>query len=453
MYPVGEIAKIVGGDLLHGDQATPIRVVHDSREIREGDLFVALRGARADGHAFLKEAFARGACGALISDPGRSVDGTRNLIVVDDTLAALQRLAATWREELDATFVGITGSNGKTTVRALLAQLLRKPGGDASVFSAPKNYNTEIGLPLALLAMSEEAKIGLFELGAERPGDIALLADILAPQVGLITSVGPSHLASFGSVEAVAREKWSLVERLPTDGHAFINADSPELFRLAREHGGDCTSVGFERGDVRGRIEQESPRLTLAIDEPPMRLVSPLIGRHNAGNLLLAAVTAHHLDEPVSAIEERAQAFVPVPHRLQPIEAPFGTILDDTYNANPVSTAEALHALAKLGGPATLRVFVFGEMRDLGPDVDRYHHEILDLALDLGVGAILPVGSRAVDACRACSSHEIQIVDREELDRRIRALCRDSDDSVVLVKGSRALELERLVDELLRNEK
>jgi UDP-N-acetylmuramoyl-tripeptide--D-alanyl-D-alanine ligase len=449
MYSIGEIATIVGGRLLRADEATPRRIVHDSRDVLKGDLFVALRGQRVDGHAFLSDAFARGACSALISDPSSVPADARNLIVVVDPLASLQRLAVTWRDALDATFIGITGSNGKTTTRALLAHLLREPDGADAVFNAPKNYNTEIGLPLALLAMPETVSIGLFELGTERPGDIAALAEILVPEIGLITSVGPSHLSDFGAVEAVAREKWSLVEGLPANGYAVLNADSPHLRHLAEEAPGRCLTVGLEQGEIRGRLEQEVPQLDLLIDDPPMRLDCPLIGRHNAVNLLLAAVTAERLGLPASAIEERAKTFAPVPHRLQRIPAPFGTILDDTYNANPASTAGALHTLAKFGGNQTHRVFVFGEMRDLGPDSDRHHRQVLDLAARLGIDAILPVGERAVAACRERSARATEIVDRDQLSHTIRALCRNSTESLVLVKGSRALELERLVAELV----
>jgi UDP-N-acetylmuramoyl-tripeptide--D-alanyl-D-alanine ligase len=448
MYTVDEIATIVGGRLLHADEATPRRIVHDSRDVLEGDLFVALRGRRVDGHAFLSDAFARGACGALISDPESPPVDARNLIVVDDPLTSLQRLAAAWRNALDTTFVGITGSNGKTTTRALLAHLLREPDGARAVFNAPKNYNTEVGLPLALLAMPEAASIGLFELGTERPGDIAALAGILVPEIGLITSIGPSHLDGFGAVEAVAREKWSLIESLPAHGYAVLNADSPHLRRLAEKAPGRCLTVGLTQGEVRGRLEREVPQIDLVVDDPPMRFDCPLIGRHNAVNLLLAAVTAERLGLPVSKIEERARTFAPVPHRLQLVPAPFGSILDDTYNANPASAAGALYAFARFGGDEMHRVFVFGEMHDLGPDTERYHRDVLDLAVRLGVDAILPVGTGAVSVCQDRSARAIKIVDRDQLGHTIQTLCQDSTESLVLVKGSRALELERLVGEL-----
>lgn len=452
MYPVGRIAAIVGGRLLRSDGATPGRIVHDSRHVASGDLFVALRGRRVDGHAFLAHAFARGACAALLSDPGSAPADARNLIVANDTLAALQTLAAAWRRAHDATFVGISGSNGKTTTRVLLAHLLGGTEGAGAAFSAPANYNTEVGLPLAVLAMPETASLGLFELGAERPGEIGVLVEILRPQIGLITSVGPSHLRGFGTLDAVAEEKWTLVEGLPTDGYAVLNADSPHLRRLAKQADCTCATVGLGRGEIRGRLEQEVPHIALALDAPPMRLACPLIGKHNAVNLLIAAVTALRLGLPPDTIEERAKTFTPIPHRLRPVAAPFGTILDDTYNANPASTAGALHALAQFGEAGAHRVFVFGEMLDLGPHADRHHRDVLDLALRLGIDAILPVGERAVTACRARRSPPVRIVDRDELGPTIRGLCHKPGNHLVLVKGSRALGLERLVGELAEDQ-
>jgi len=448
MDPIGWIATTVRGCVTRGNDATPGRIVHDSREIAEGDLFVALRGRRADGHAHLGDAFARGACGALLSDPSAAPEDAPNLIVVDDTLAALHRLASAWRRRLAGTLVGITGSNGKTTTRALLAHLLRAPNDANAVFSAPKNYNTEVGLPLAVLAMPETTAIGLFELGAERPGDIALLADILVPDVGLITSIGPSHLDGFGSVEAVAQEKWSLIERLPEGALVVLSADAPKLRGLVETSARPCLTVGLGHGDIRGRILRDVPRLELAVDDPPMIVDCPLIGAHNATNLLLATITAARLGVSPETIRERAGTFEPVPHRLQPIDASVGTILDDTYNANPASTAGALRALARLGDDRTRRTFVFGEMRDLGPDSARYHREALGLALRLGIDAILPVGEQAVDACRERPSPAIRIVERATLPEMIRALHREADERIILVKGSRALGLERLVDRL-----
>ncbi len=452
MFPVDEIAAIVGGRLLRATgRTTPRHAVHDSRQVAPGDLFVALAGRRADGHDFLTEAFARGAGAALISDPARAPQSVNNLIVVDDVLPALHRLAAQWRNAHRTTIVGITGSNGKTTTRTLLAHLLRDPMHPSAVFEPPGNYNTEIGLPLALLSMPPSAAYGVFELGAERPGDIATLAAILAPHVGMITSVGPSHLRGFGSVEAIAAEKGKLAHAVSTDGWAAVNADSPPLRRLSRELPGRCIAVGLEHGAVRGRLIREAPQLEMTVPEPPLRLRCPLLGRHNATNLLLAVVAAHRLGVAAEAIEERASTFTPVPHRLHAVPSPLGTILDDSYNANPASTIGALHVLAAFGGPQTLRVFVFGEMRDLGADSRRHHRAIAELASRLDVDLILPVGDQALSACQDRPSPAVLLVDRDAIPRAIQARRREAGaEAAILVKGSRALELDRLVERLRR---
>ena len=424
--------------------------MHDSRGIAPGDLFVALPGQSADGHTFLEDAFDRGACGALVSDPSAGPEDAPNLIVVDDPGSALLRLATARRKALAATLVGITGSNGKTTTRALLAQALRETDDDPAIFSAPKNYNTEIGLPLALLAMPETASIGLFELGAECPGDIELLVDTLVPHIGLITTIGPSHLDGFGSIDAVAEEKWRLVEGLPPDGLAVVNADCPRLRDRATRAAVECLTVGLNHGEVRARLEAVAPRLILTIDDDPsLYLDVPLAGLHNATNLLLAAVTARRLGTPPEQIEARLRTFTSVAHRLRPIPTSFGTVLDDTYNANPASATAALDVLAQLGSTDAGRLFVFGEMCDLGSDSDRYHDEVLDRALSLELDAILPVGDGATAACRRRPEAVFIESDRSCLAQTIQSHCSDSRAWIVLIKGSRALELEELVDELL----
>jgi len=447
MFDVRRIASLVGAILVREEPCTPARVVHDSRDAEPGDLFVALPGGRTDGHAFLDQAFARGACGALVTDPTAAPNDAPNLLVVPDVLAALQAWAAAWRDGLSATIVGITGSNGKTTTKALLAHLLtgeREPG---AVFASPRNYNTEIGLPLALLAMPRDSTIGVFELGADRPGDIGRLCDLLRPAVGLITSVGPSHLEAFGTIDAVAREKWTLVDRLPADGLAVINADCDELRDRAPGVSIRLRSTGIDGGDVRGRVVRETPYLTLRMDPPGLSLACPLVGRYNATNLLLAVVTALELGTSPAAVVERAAAFHPIAHRLEPIETAFGLLLDDVYNANPASAAAALHALAGCGAPGSRRAFVFGDMLELGPDSDRYHAEIADLAVRLGIDRVIPVGGRATLACRAIASDVVVELPREAIAAHILREAVDG-EWIVLVKGSRDLALEDLVVEL-----
>jgi len=445
MFSLGEMADIVGAKPPAVD-ARPSRVVHDSRRIAEGDLFVALRGARTNGHAFLTEAFRRGACGAILAEPTLAPRSARGLIVVEDPLAALQHLASAWRERLTATIVGITGSNGKTTTRSLLAHLLSTRW---SVHQPRENYNTEIGLPLALLAMPSTSEVGVFELGTQAPGEIALLASILRPTVGIVTGVGPSHLAGLRSLGAVAEEKWSLIDALPADGFAFIHADSPHLTESIGRAPCEVCTVGLTTGSVRGHVLAAVPRLVVQLAEPALRLETGLVGRHNAGNVLLAAACALRLGLRSDAVEQAVRSFESPAHRLRPLKAPFGTLLDDTYNANPSSMEAALRVLSEYGGPTMRRVFVFGDMLDLGEASERLHREILERAFTFGIDQIIPVGEQAAAACGSRSNSQRLPSDHCTQATELRGRL-SGRDNVVLVKGSRALGLEKLVDELLK---
>ena len=448
MFSVSEVAKLVDGRLLRGGEDTPERVVHDSRLVQEGDLFVALKGERTDGHAFLDEAFAGGACAAIVSDQTAIPEAGRNVICVRDSLQALWALAGAWRRELSATFVGITGSCGKTTTKGLVAHLL---GGGFRVFAAPESFNTEIGLPLALLSMSPAAQVGIFELGTSAPGEIAPLADLLSPQIAILTMVGRTHLEGFGDSKAVAEEKWELVRALPSEGTVVVNADCPELARFIEQETRRLVSFGLESGMVRGTITRSVPDLQVKVAEPPLGLICPLIGRHNATNLLGAVSCSLHLGVASQTIEERVATFEPVSHRLQMLRVPFGYLLDDTYNANPEATTAALHVLAEFDLPVKRRAFIFGDMLELGEESPRFHREILELALRLGVSPIFPVGEHATrvaeEMMTRVPSGTLILTRREGLaDRVSEELC--GRQNLLLVKGSRMVGLEHLVEQL-----
>ena len=448
MFSVSEIAQLVGGRLLRRVDKMPRRVIHDSRLVQEGDLFVALKGERTDGHEFLEEAFLCGACGAIVSDTKAVPETARNVIRVEEPLRALWALAAAWRREHSAMFIGITGSCGKTTTKALLAHIL---AADNKVFAAPESYNTEIGLPLALLSMSPAAQVGIFELGASAPGEIAPLAELLAPQVAILTMVGRVHLEGFETLETVTNEKWELIRALPAEGTAIVNADAPYLAPLVRQWEGELISFGLEKGQLRGYITGTFPGLRLEIKKPPLCLSSPLLGRHNAINLLAAVSCALHLGVPPRTIKQQAKTFELVPHRLSLLRAPFGFLLDDTYNANPDSTSAALHVLAELDVPAKRRAFVFGDMLELGEESARFHRQILELALQLGISPIFPVGELATQAVtdtgKAISEAAFIIIPQGELADQIREHLPGS-QNLLLIKGSRRLGLEQIVDQL-----
>ncbi len=448
MFSIGEIARIVGGELAGSGSPVPTGFTVDSRRVAPGDLFFALPGARTDGHAFLEDALSRGACGAILSDRARRPASLQAFIYVDDVRAALQALARAWRSRFSIPIVAVTGSNGKTTTKALVAHLA---GETYATHVARENYNTDIGLPLALLAMPQGAQLGVFELGADRPGDVALLAGLLRPSIGLLTSIGESHLEAFGTTEAVAAEKWDLVRALPPDAAAFVNADSPELLTLAStERRPNLVTVGLAHGEVRGRLVSAVPRLALTVDAPPLRLETRLVGQQNATNLLLAALCALRLGVPPAVVEERAATFPAVPHRMEPRPTRFGLLLDDVYNANPSSMSAALRALASFGDASTMRAVVLGDMLGLGDRAAPLHDDIARLALELSIDLIYPIGERATAAFRGTSDARIRSLDREAIAADLVERLGRETDAVVLVKGSRGMQLEGIADEIVR---
>jgi UDP-N-acetylmuramoyl-tripeptide--D-alanyl-D-alanine ligase len=448
LFSIGEIARIVRGELVGDGVLVPTGFAVDSRRVAPGDLFFALPGARVDGHAFLEEALARGACGAVLADLARRPDASSPMLVVDDVRRALHDVARAWRTQFSIPIVAITGSNGKTTTKALVAHLV---GGTFAVHVAQENYNTDIGLPLALLAMPTGTEVGVFELGADRPGDIALLVRLLRPSMGLVTSIGQSHLEAFGTTERVANEKWDLVRGLPPGAAAFVNADSPELSALAASEGRpSLLGAGLAHGEVRARILTAVPRLALVIDDPPLRLETDLVGEQNATNLLLAALCAHRLGVPPSILEERAATFRAVPHRMERRPVRWGILLDDVYNANPSSMSYALRTLAAFGDASTRRAVVFGDMLELGKPSAALHDEAARFALGLPIDLVYPVGERAEAAFGALADSRVHPVERGRVAADLVGRLEGETNAVILVKGSRGMRLEEIVEDILR---
>ncbi len=447
MFSVEEIARIVGGELAGCGTAVPKGFAADSRRVAPGHLFFALSGAKADGYAFVGDAFSRGASAAVVAQPSQPPPG-RGLIVVRDVGSALQMLARAWRARFCIPIVAITGSNGKTTTKALVAHFA---GRTFRTYAAPENYNTEIGLPLALLDMPADAELGVFELGADRPGDIAPLAKLLRPTTAILTSVGPSHLERFKTTTAVAEEKWNLVRSLPPTARAFVNADSTELRALAAANpSGVLVTAGLAHGAVRARLLAAVPRLALAVDEPPLSLKTALVGEQNGTNLLLAALCAASLGVAPATLEERAGTFRPVAHRMEVRAARFGVLIDDVYNANPASMSAALRALALFSDRSAKRAVVFGDMLGLGERAEALHDDVARLALELPIGLVYPVGELARAAFAARNDERVRILAREDIAVDLVGRWARERDAAVLVKGSRGVRLEDLVDAILR---
>ncbi|SFW43058.1 UDP-N-acetylmuramoyl-tripeptide--D-alanyl-D-alanine ligase [Luteibacter sp. UNCMF366Tsu5.1] len=414
----------------------------DTRTLKPGDLYVALPGERVDGHDFVAAAAERGAVAALVTRP---VDASIPQVIVDDTQAALGDLASAVRAQRNVRVVGITGSNGKTTVKTLTASILSRHG---RTHVNAGNYNNEIGMPLTLLAMPEDTEYAVLEMGAGKPGDIDYLAAIARPDIGLITSIAPAHLERMGTIEGVAETKGALYRALPADGVAIINADDERFSGFFANLAGSHTILRYgleHRADIGADIVEERIDGTHFILSTPhgdgdVRL--PLPGRHNVANALAAAAIATALGVPVERIVEGLEQAPHVSGRLnlEPMRGGW-TLIDDSYNANPGSAAAAIDTLALARGE---RWLILGDMAELGPEAIKLHASIGRLAHERGIERLLATGTKSAAAVEAFGPGAQHFVTQEEL---IEAACTQIHEGVTcLVKGSRSSGMERVAN-------
>jgi len=457
-WSLEDLLGATGGELL-GD-ARPAGfpgISTDTRHLRPGELFVALRGERHDGHAFVAEALRRGAGGVLVdrAEAG-AVSGllaaSREAagIAVADTLRALGDLARFHRRRRRRAFVlAITGSNGKTTTRRMAAAVL---GRRFAVLEPERNWNNLVGVPLTLFRLEPTHEAAVLELGTNRPGEIARLTEICTPEAGLITNIGPAHLEGLGSLEGVLAEKSALVRGLPAGGRAVLNADDPRLLRLARECGREVLLFGLHpEARVRAAeiaLEPGGTAFELVTEAGRARVRLPAPGAFLVGNALAAAAAGRLLGLSPEEIASGLAAFRPVPGRLELRRLPGGvTVIDDTYNANPASVEAAVETLRALRGAAR-GLLVLGEMRELGPAAAALHREMGRLAARSGAARLYACGpwreevaAGAVAAGLAAAS--VVTGSREEIGAALAAEVRAGD--WVLVKGSRAAGMEAIV--------
>jgi UDP-N-acetylmuramoyl-tripeptide--D-alanyl-D-alanine ligase len=431
----------------------------DSRAIEPGQLFVALSGPNFDGHDFVEAALSSGASAAVIR-PGFRLAAKPEacLIEAEDTTRALGDLAAAWRREHSALVAAVTGSNGKTTTKEMLAAILAERH---RVLKNQGNYNNDIGLPLTLLKLSADNTACVVEMGMNAPGEIARLTQIAAPEVGVITNVGPAHLGKLGSLEAIASAKAELFEGLSAASIAVVNLEDPLLAPYADRLSCQVLTFGFsEKAQVRGSdVSALGSKVTFTLELPigpsvRVRLAAP--GRHNVLNALAAAATAYALGQGAEAIQAGLESFAPVKGRLQVTRSFWGfTVIDDTYNANPASLAAGLETLGDLAG-SRRKALILGDMRELGPTAPQLHRQAGEKAAALGCRIVLAVGERAEQVAagaRAAGLAEEQAQAFAEQDALVWA-AREmlEEDDVVLVKGSRSAGMERVVAALTTGE-
>ena len=427
----------------------------DTRTIGVGDWFIAIRGERFDGNAYVAEAMRKGAAGALVSDPAlRTALPAAPLIVVSDTVAALQVLANRVRRESGAAVVAVTGSAGKSTTKEIAAEFL---ASRYRVFRNRGNLNNHIGLPLSLLELRNKPDIGVLELGMNHFGEISALVKIAEPDVRVWTNVGPAHLEFFGTVEAVARAKAEILEGADRDSLLVANADDELVMRHAAAFAGRVRTFGVERpADVRALAVRDSGiDGTTAIVRTPIgeiELRTPLPGLANLSNVLAATAVAIRFDVPLGDIAARAAALRPVPRRGEVVRAGEITIVDDSYNSNPRALSRAL-SLLEGDTRATRRIAVIGEMLELGAASAYLHRASGEEAARTGIDALIAVGGASAQALadgarQAGMSPDAVLYAATSKDAAELAVALVEPGDLVLVKGSRGIRTEVVVDRL-----
>ncbi|MCK4425103.1 MAG: UDP-N-acetylmuramoyl-tripeptide--D-alanyl-D-alanine ligase, partial [Deltaproteobacteria bacterium] len=468
-----QMARAIGARVLSGDPDTAIHGIStDSRSVRKGNIFWALSGDHFNGHDFVLDAIKKGAIGAVISSTldfrplTSSPRSSPILLKVRDTLKALGDFAAWYKEHLGIKVLGITGSCGKTTTKELIFSILGKKW---KVTKTPGNFNNLIGLPLSLLSAKSDDAWAVLEMGMNQPGEIIRLCEIAKPQVGLITTIQPAHLTGLGNIKKVAREKWELWRAIPQTGVAVVNLDDPLVTEGSKDL--TCQVVGYSMGQqalpssnhqitcLSWTPNEHGTLLDLDIAGSRLSVDLPLIGRANVQNAVAAAATGHAVGLAPARIKQGLEEVKPVPGRLFLKNlGPKWRLIDDSYNANPGSMRAALETL-ELWSRAEKKIAILGDMLELGDAAFGFHQDLGRLAAQTGVDLLVFVGQFADAVSKTfqkagISQKAVRIFPKtEDLLFWIESAARDCMPSpaTILVKGSRAIGLERVVDALIRH--
>ncbi|MEN8213016.1 MAG: UDP-N-acetylmuramoyl-tripeptide--D-alanyl-D-alanine ligase [Pseudomonadota bacterium] len=450
-FSVREAAELLHGKVVNGD-AHFSALSTDSRTLDGEALFAAIPGERYDGHDYVAGAARQGAAAALVE---REVDAGIPQIIVADVRRALLELAAAWRNKSDAVVVALTGSNGKTTVKEMIASILSRQG---SVLATIGNLNNDIGVPLTLARLQDE-EYAVIEMGANHAGEIHQLSLAASPDVALLNNAGRAHLEGFGSLEGVARSKAEIIDGLSASGLFVCNGDSqwlPLWRNLAAGHhimtfgsNGEC-DVRLEKGSSTTQWSEKGfvQKFDVVLGQRRISLRLPLAGEHNRMNAVAAVAVCMALKIDDGLIQEGLNAVKPVAGRLFPRRNAAGLrIIDDTYNANPDSVAAAVMVLGEFDAH---KVLVLGDMAELGGDVEAAHADLGRLAAERGIARLYTLGSPSAAAAAAFGDKGFAFRDFDALIQALQSQL--DDDSIVLVKGSRTARMERVVEALAANE-
>ncbi|MSQ19915.1 MAG: UDP-N-acetylmuramoyl-tripeptide--D-alanyl-D-alanine ligase [Betaproteobacteria bacterium] len=453
MLSTHALAQAIGG-VAHGADVRFESVTTDSRAIPPRSIFIALRGERFDGHAYAHEALQHGAI-AVLADTASQLSAQlpdAPIVEVRDTKAALGRFAKWWRAQFVLPVIGVVGSNGKTTVKKMIAAILRAHFGDEQVLATRGNLNNDIGLPQTLLDLRTNHRVGVIEIGMNHPGETALLAAIAQPTIGLINNAQREHQEFMQSVAEVAIEHGALIAALSRNGTAIINADDAHAAQWrALAHPRAVRSFGVQDGaDVTGRftVQNAVTHLFIALPEGTAEATLHIPGMHNVQNALAAAAAASVAGANLESIGRGLSAFRPAKGRLQRFTGARGELLiDDTYNANPDSVRAAIDILAGVPEP---RILILGDMGEVGANGEAFHIEVGRYAREQGVNRLLALGEMTKATVASFGLGAEHFSAAAALMARMHDL--PVDGTTILVKGSRFMRMERVIAHLRSGE-
>lgn len=451
---LADVQRCLGGMAEEGQENTPIASVKtDSRTVEKGDLFVCIAGDNFDGHEFAAQAAKSGAVGIVASRMMDEVDAP--VIMVRDSLEALGRLAACWRDMCGAKLVAVTGTAGKTTVKEMLHAVVSQKHKAAKNY---RNFNNQIGLPLSMLKATEEQEIWIMELGISEKGDMEDLAPVASPDLAIITNVGPGHLSGLGNEAGVAQAKTTLLRFLRQNGQAIISRDYPLLWDAAREivdapigfstfFPTDQSDTSYVASFLGGADTEGWGRFRLKTPEGDGELTAPFCGEHYAENLACVAAAAHQLGLTREDVVSGVQSMAADSQRFCCKIGGDVMVIDDTYNANPLSMTRSIQTAADMADNNPL-VLVLGEMRELGAEAAMRHEELGRIVAEVAPAAVYYKGDHLEDVSRAYGGDVQQLSTTDEFLDAWRDM--GIDRGVVLVKGSRSLKMEEYANALCR---
>jgi UDP-N-acetylmuramoyl-tripeptide--D-alanyl-D-alanine ligase len=445
MMQLSTIANALNAQMF-GSDVTFTSVGTDSRHITQGQLFVALKGDKFDGHAYAAQALKDGAAAVMIADANLAVSPA---IVVKDTYQALGEMAAYWRDQFSLPIAGVTGSNGKTTVKEMLAAIFSAASGDkAAVLATEGNLNNHIGLPLTLLKLTAQHQFAVIEMGMNHAGEIRYLTKLTKPQVALINNAGTAHIGELGSRENIAKAKAEIFEGLSKNGTAVINADDDFAADwLAQNQDKKIMTFGLtKKADVNAQYQTEDGEMQLQLSTPTgaAQVKLHVLGEHNVRNALAASAAALALGVSLDDVVTGLGQFASVKGRLNWLQGLHGArLIDDTYNANPDSMRAAIDVLSTQQGTPIL---VMGDMGELGDDAADMHAQIGQYAQQKGIAQLLAIGELSAHAVQHFGANAQHFLTKEALIAGVLPLMKSG--ATVLVKGSRFMRMEQVVAQL-----